>query len=122
MSLREQFAPDLANVFMNTSEFATLREFRISNGSGGFTAFTAKVVWDNEAAKRHPLVAVHGMYLGDVICFIEHKYLPRPPLAGELIYSPANQPWEVLDCTDEESCYKLALSATRSQPGKYGNN
>jgi hypothetical protein len=122
MSLRDQFAPDLANVFINTSEFATDREFRISNGAAGFTVFRAKVVWDNEQAKRHPLVAIHGMYLGDVICFIEHKYLPRPPLAGELIYSPANQPWEVLDCTDEESCYKLALSATRSQPGRYGNN
>jgi hypothetical protein len=122
MSLRAQFAPDLATVFINTDEFATEREFRISNGAGGFTVFRAKVVWDNEMAKRHPLVAIHGMYLGDVICFIEHKYLPRPPLAGELIYSPANQPWEVLDCTDEESCYKLALSATRSQPGKYGNN
>lgn len=122
MSLREQFAPDLATVFCNTDEFATEREFRISDGAGGFKVFKAKVVWDNEQAKRHPLVAIHGMYLGDVICFIEHKYLPRPPLAGELIYSPANQPWEVLDCTDEESCYKLALSATRSQPGRYGAN
>jgi hypothetical protein len=122
MSLRAQFAPDLANVFINTSEFATEREFRIATAAGGFNVFTAKVVWDNEMAKRHPLVAVHGMYLGDVVCFIEHKYLPRIPVAGELIYSPANQPWEVLDCTDEESCYKLALSATRSQPGKYGNN
>ena len=120
--LRDQFAPDLANVFVNTDEFATVREFRINNGVGGFTVFNAKVVWDNEMAKRHPLVAIHGMYLGDVICFIEHKYLPRMPLAGEVIWSPANNPWEVLDCTDEESCYKLALSAYRSQPGKYGNN
>jgi hypothetical protein len=122
MSLRDQFAPDLANVFVKTSEFATTREFRISDGHGGFRLFMAKVVWDNEMAKRHPLVSIHGMYLGDVICFIEHKYLPRLPVAGELIYSPANQPWEVLDCTDEENCYKLALSATRSQPGRYGNN
>lgn len=122
MSLRDQFAPDLANVFENTAEFATSREFRINNGAGGFTVFTCPVVWDEEAAKRQPVVAIHGMYLGSVICFIEHRYLPRPPVAGELIYSPANQPWEVLDCTDEESCYKLALSATRSQPGKYGNN
>lgn len=122
MSLRDQFEPDLANVFMNTDEFATEREFRINNGQGGFNVFKAKVVWDEEQAKRHPVVAIHGMYLGGVICFIEHKYLPRPPVAGELIYSPANQPWEVLDCTDEESCYKLALNATRSQPGHYGNN
>jgi hypothetical protein len=122
VSLREQFAPDLATVFVEPDEFATWREFRISDGHGGFKVFMAKVVWDTEQAKKQPIVAVHGVYLGDVICFIEHKYLPRMPVAGELIYSPANQPWEVLDVTDEESCYRLALSATRSQPGYYGSN
>jgi hypothetical protein len=122
MSLREQFAPDLANTFVNPDEFATVREFRISNGQGGWTVFTCPVVWDNDAAKQLPVVKIHGVYLGDVLCYIEHKYLPRRPVAGELIYSPANQPWEVLDVTDEESCWKLALSATRSQPGRYGNN
>jgi hypothetical protein len=122
MSLRDQFVPDLANVFINTDEFAIEREFRIRNADGSFKVFRAPVVWDKEAAKRHPLVAIHGMYLGDVICYIEHKYLPRAPIAGEIIYSPANQPWEVIDVTDEESCYQLALSATRSQPAKYGNN
>jgi hypothetical protein len=122
MALREQFAPDLTNVFENVREFATTREFRISDGQGGFRVFTCPVVWDTEMSKQMPLVKIHGVYMGDVVCFIEHQYLPRMPVAGELIYSPANQPWEVLDCTDEESCYKLCLSATRSQPGKYGNN
>lgn len=122
MSLREQFAPDLDRVFIEPSEFATWREFRISDGHGGFKVFQAKVVWDTEAMKQMPLVKIHGVYMGDVICYIEHKYLPRMPVAGELIYSPANSPWEVLDVTDEESGYRLALSATRSQPGHYGNN
>jgi hypothetical protein len=122
MSLREQFAPDLDTVFHNPDEFATVREFRISDGHGGFKLFNANVVWDTEQAKTHPLVKIHGMFLGDVICYIKHKDLPRMPVAGELIYSPANQPWEVVDCTDEESDYKIALSATRTQPGKYGNN
>jgi hypothetical protein len=122
MSLRDQFVPDLSNVFINTDEFATVREFRINNGQGGFIVFNAPCVWDKEQAKRHPLATIHGLYLGDVICFIEHKYLPRQPIAGELIYSPANQPWEVIDSTDEENCYMLGLSATRSQPAKYGSN
>lgn len=122
MSLRAQFEPDLANVFVNLNEFATTREFRISDGRGGFKVFTADVVWDEEAAKRQPVVSIHGVYLGDVICHIEHKYLPRAPIAGELIYSPANKPWEVLQCTDQESLYVLALSASRSQPGHYGGN
>jgi hypothetical protein len=122
VSLREQFAPDLATVFQNTDEFATPREFRINDGLGGFRVFTCPVVWDEEAVKQMPLVTRHGVYMGDVRCYIEHKYLPRKPLAGELIYSPANQAWEVIDCTDEESCYVMALSATRSQPGHYGSN
>lgn len=122
MGLRQQFAPDLANVFENTDEFATTREFRINDGHGGWLIFNCPVVWDEEAVKQMPLVTIHGVYMGDVRCYIEHKYLPRMPLAGELIYSPANSPWEVLDCTDEESCYVLALHARRSQPAAYGSN
>jgi hypothetical protein len=122
MSLREQFVADLANIFINIGEFATTQEFRIADGHGGFKVFNTKVVWDTESAKQMPIVKIHGVYRGDVICYIRHSDLPRMPVAGELIYSPANQPWEVLDITDEESCYQIALSMTRSQPGKYGNN
>jgi|SRR5215471_4151523 len=122
MALRDQFLPDLVNVFKNTDEFATSREFRIADGQGGFRLFTAKVVWDEEAAKRQPVVAVHGVYMGDVMCHMEQKYLPRPPVAGEIIYSPANKPWEVLQVTDEEGDWVMALTATRSQPGHYGAN
>lgn len=122
MSLREQFPIDVDRVFLNTSEFATWREFRISNGHSGFIVFTAKTVWDNEAAKELPIVKIHGVYQGDLVAYIAHTTLPRPPVAGELIYSPANQPWEVIDVTDEESCWKVALSMTRSQPAHYGAN
>jgi len=122
MSLREQFIPDLDAVFINTAEMATWREFRISDGQGGFMVFTAKCVWDKEAAKQQPVVTIHGVYMGDVICFIRHSDFPRAPVAGEIMYSPANQPWEVLTNTDEEGMYQLALSMTRSQPAYYGGN
>jgi hypothetical protein len=122
MSLREQFEPDLSNIFINIGEFATEREFRISDGHGGFTVFKCPVVWDKDAVRQQPIVTIHGVFMGDVRCYIEHKYLPRAPVAGELIYSPANQPWEVLDCVDAESLYELALSASRSQPSQYGKN
>jgi hypothetical protein len=120
--LREQFAPDLDRFFVNPDEFATWREFRINDGFGSFKVFMAKVVWDTEMAKQMPLVKIHGVYMGDVVCFIAHSYLPRMPVAGELIYSPANSPWEVMDITDEESCYRIMLGAYRSTPGKYGSN
>jgi len=122
MSLREQFPRDLDRVFINPDEFATWREFRISDGHGSFIVFIAKTVWDNEAAKQLPIVKIHGVYQGELVAYIPHTLLPRAPVAGELIYSPANKPWEVMDVTDEESCWKVALSSTRSQPGFYGNN
>jgi hypothetical protein len=122
MSLREQFGPDLANIFVNTGEFATEREFRISDGHGGFKVFTCPVVWDEDSAKQQPIVTIHGVFMGNVDCYIESRYLPRAPVAGELLYSPANQPWEVLDITNCEGLYEIALAATRSQPQMYGKN
>ena len=123
MSLRDQIMfLDPERVFLNTSEFAEWREFRISNGAGGFIVFGAKAVWDNEMAKQLPIVKIHGVYQGDLVLYITHATLPRPPVAGELIYSPANQPWEVMDVTDEMGMWKVAISMTRSQPAFYGNN
>jgi len=119
LSLRQQFAPDLARIFINTNEHATEREFRVSDGRGGTKTFVAPVVWDEEAAKQMPTVRLQGIYMGDVQCYIEQKYLPRKPVPQEIIYSPANTMWEVVDCTDEEGCWLLYLSATRSQPGSY---
>jgi hypothetical protein len=110
----------LDEVFHNDEEFATWRNFRISDGHSGFIVFPAKVVWDNEAAKQMPIVKIHGVYMGDLVCYIMHKDLPRAPVPGELIYSEPNKPWEVLDVTDEESEWKVALGMTRSQPGPYG--
>jgi len=122
MSLREQFPLDVDRIHINVTEMADWREFRISNGQGGFIVFTAKCVWDKEMAKAQPIVKIHGVYLADVMCYIQDTSLPRAPVAGELIYSPANQPYEVIDITNEESLYSLALAAYRSQPGHYGSN
>src|SRR5262245_20391557 len=122
MSLRDQFVPDLDVIFMNVGEMAEWREFRINDGHGSFLVFKARCVWDKEMAKQQPVVARMGVYLGDVVCYIMARDLPRVPVAGELIYSPANQPWEVLDHTIEENCYRLVLAAYRSQPAHYGAN
>jgi hypothetical protein len=123
MSLRDQIMfKDPERVFLNTNEFAEVREFRIADGRGSFIVFNAKVVWDNEMAKQLAIVKIHGVYQGDLVAYITHATLPRPPLAGELVYSPANQPWEIIDVTDEMGMWKLALSMTRSQPAHYGSN
>jgi hypothetical protein len=122
MALRDQFVGDIDSIFMRLHEFATEREFRIGDGHGGFVVFRCPVVWDKDAVRKQPLVTVHGVFMGDVRCYIAHRYLPRAPLAGEIIYSPANTPWEVIDCTDAESLYELSLAAYRSQPSKYGAN
>jgi len=122
VSLRDQFAPDVDNIFMNTSEFATTREFRISDGHNGFLLFDCPVVWDEDQVRQEPITTIHGVFMGTVSCYIATTYLPRAPLPGELIYSPGNQPWEVLDCIIAESLYELKLAAYRSQPSQYGQN
>jgi len=122
MSLRDQFAPDVDRIWMNTDQFATNRQFRISDGHDGFLVFTCPVVWDEDQVRQEPIATVHGVFMGNVACYIASKYLPRAPLAGEVIYSPANQPWEVLDCVIAESLYELKLAAYRSPPSQYGQN
>jgi len=122
MALRDQFLPDIDNIFVNLAEFATTREFRISDGHNGFVVFEAPVVWDEDSVREQPVVTIHGVFMGSVACYVAAKYFPRAPIAGELIYSPANQPWEVLDNTICEGLYELMLYATRSQPSQYGSN
>jgi hypothetical protein len=121
MSLRDQFAPDW-DVFANPDEFGSVREFRVSDGHGGFKVFTAEIVWDEDRAKTHPIATRFGVYVGEVMLFIRSRDLSRRPIAGELLYSPANQPWEVITSTDVEAGYEVALSMTRSQPAYYGGN
>jgi hypothetical protein len=121
MSLREQMYSDRRNVFFNTDEHATVEEFRINNGQGGFTVFNATVIHDTDQLKRLATTRM-GVYQGDELLYIMHEDLPRRPLAGELIYSPANKPLEVMECHDEEGVWVLLLSSTRSQPAHYGGN
>lgn len=122
MSLRDQFVADLERVFFKEGEHATREEFRISDGRGGFIVTSFLVIWDTDQAKKHPLSTIHGLYVGEVLCYVKQKDLPRRPIAGELIYSPANRPWEVIDCWVEEGAYVLGLNSTRSQPAYYGGN
>jgi hypothetical protein len=119
MSLRDQFADDW-RIFTDPTEFGSVREFRISNGQGGFTVFTAQITWDEDRAKMHPIATRFGVYVGEAMLFIKATDLPRRPVPGELIYSPANRPFEVIMCTDVEAGYEIAVSSTRSQPAAYG--
>lgn len=110
MALRDQFVPDLENVFHNVDEFGPFREFRISNGRGGFATFWAPCVWDSDTLKQLSVKA-QGVFLGDVMCYIQASQLPRRPLAGEIIYSPANVGWLIVESVDEEGQYNLSLSS-----------
>jgi hypothetical protein len=109
-------------VHVNPREMGECREFRIADGASGFAVFYAPCVWDREAAKQMPVVKNMGVFQGDVVCYIQAWLLPRMPVAGELIYSPANSPYEVISCTDEEGIYVMNLFGTRSHPARYGKN
>jgi hypothetical protein len=111
MSLRDQFVYDLDTIFYNEDEHATRRQFRISDGRGGFICFCAVCIWDEEATKERTIVKEYNVYVGDVLCHIGAWNFPRRPLAGEIIYSPPQIPWTIVDCTHEEGAYVLALQA-----------
>lgn len=120
MSLHTQMIGDLTRIFMNLDEFATLREFRIQDGLGGFLIFNKPVVWDVDTAKASPIFTPAGLIMCDVRCYIRASDLPRVPLAEEIIYSPANQQWKVLACTIAEGLYEMPLIAYRSSPAMFG--
>jgi hypothetical protein len=109
-TLRDATRSDLVNVFHNVDEHASYREFRISNGYASFTTFRAPCVWDTDILKQLSIKA-QGVYLGDIMCYIIADYLPRRPLPDEIIYSPANQGWRIIESVDEEGQYNLSLSA-----------
>jgi hypothetical protein len=114
MPLNAHFPADSEKVFHNTGEFAHVREFRISDGQGGFVKFATKCVWDKEEAKNKPIVLAQGVYIADVACHLIKNRLPRPPLAGEIIYSPSKEAWTIMEISDEESEWVLFLAANRS--------
>ena len=124
MSLCDQFASDVNRIFINVDEMGDWLEFRISDGHGGFTVKTIKVVWDRDHAKENPMTTRFGVFYCDVMCFMAAADLPRAPVAGEIIYSPANQPWEVVECWYEEKMFSIALRAVTSQPvnSQFGRN
>jgi hypothetical protein len=119
--MHDQFVSDL-RYFLDKEVFGSDLEFRINDGHGGYTVFLATVVWDEDSVKTQPAVTIHGFFMGDVKLFIRRSNLPRAPVAGELIYSPANQPFEVNKTTIAEGLYEVDLTAHRSQPTMYGNN
>jgi hypothetical protein len=121
MSLREQMYADRRRVFFNIGEHATTEEFRIATADGGFKVFTADVIHDTDQLKRLAVTRM-GVYQGEMLMYVMHEDLPRQPLAGELIYSPANKPLEVIESHEEEGLWVLLLSSTRSQPAYYGGN
>ena len=111
MSLREQFLPDLENVFLVKSEFAQLREFAIVE-DGEEIVFTSVVHWDTEILKTRAIVQQQGLYLGSVLCIIKKYHFLAEPRPEQIIYTPVTPfriGWRIVDCTDAEEAYDLSL-------------
>lgn len=118
--LKDLFAPDVERIFINVDEFGDYREFRFADGAGGFYVKTIKVVWDEDKSHMQAVSTANGIVYADVACFIASKDLPRAPVAGEMLYSPANQPFEILLCTLTPALYELQLQRYMSKPTMFG--
>jgi hypothetical protein len=113
MTLRDQTYSDLVNTIINLDEFATLQEFVIADGRGGYCRFDAPCIWDEDAAKEKQTRS-GGVFEGDAVILISQEYFPRRPLAGELIYSPRTLQWRITEVVSEEGAYKITVLANRS--------
>jgi hypothetical protein len=119
MALREVKVWDLKNTFYHVDkygdpdEFASWQTIRIADGKGGFREVPIICVVDTEASKERTIVKQYEVFVGDVQIHVGAWNFPRRPQAGELIYW-RNEPWEIIDCTEEEGAYILSLYSTRS--------
>jgi hypothetical protein len=123
MSLKDQFDPDLDNVFFPSTEFGARYipsgqtdpvaglEFEIEE-NGAPKVFVAPCVWDEQDLQRRMIVQQQGVYMGTVKLFIAKKWFAVSPKAEQLIYTPVNPfkiAWRIVECTDAEECYEIAL-------------
>lgn len=111
MSLKLEFSHDLDDTFFNEEEFGCVREFEIIE-DGVPAVFTTNCVWDTEALKSRLVVQQQGIYLGSVLCFIHKNLFKVEPKPEQVIYTPVTPykiGWRVVDVTDAEECYELAL-------------
>jgi hypothetical protein len=111
MSLRLAFDSDFVATFANLDEFGVIRTFLIVEDSIE-KIFQAKCVWDVETLKTRMVVQQQGVYLGQVLCFIQKSWFKVEPKPEQVIYSPVTPHrigWRVLDITDAEEVYELYL-------------
>lgn len=111
MSLKLEFDPDLTATFFNPEEFGCVRDFLFTE-DGTEKIFTTACVWDTETLKTRLIVQQQGVFLGSVLCFIYKKLFKVEPKPEQIIYSPVTPfriGWRIVDITDAEECYELAL-------------
>jgi|SRR5215831_2980231 len=114
--LRDEYIPDLADTFFEEDEFAMARDFEIVQGGANYqkVLFTTLCVWDTETLKNRLIVIQQGVFMGSVLCFISKSWFPVEPKPEQVIYSrkvgdPIMEGWRVVEITDAEECYELAL-------------
>jgi hypothetical protein len=111
--LRDDFPTDLDTIFFEEEEFACNRDFEIIE-NGMAQQFTTRCVWDTETLKNRLIVVQQGVYLGSVLLFISTSWFSTEPKPEQIIRSRAVgnvvwEGWRVVDITDAESCYEIAL-------------
>jgi len=137
MSLKDEFIPDFIDTFANPDEFGEgsfdntgddtvvppllgkrtiYREFMFVN-----KIFRAKCVWDRDHMKTRFIVQQQGVFIGDVLLFIEMSYfdigkdannnpIRHDPKPEEILYSPRDVAWVINEVTEVGDIYEIALT------------
>jgi len=104
MSLKDQIADDIENVFLNTDEFATTH---VING------ITMPCVVNDDLLLERSDAAAQGVYLGEKLIFINASLLPgKPAIGGRFTFD--GKPYTVINVVENMGMFELRLKANKT--------
>ena len=92
------------NAFINVKEFAEIHYI------GGQEV---PLIIDEDELQKRQMKAAEGTYLGDLLLFIETKYLKSRPTEGRKFILD-DKVYIVISCKEKDGLYEIAIGANES--------
>lgn len=101
MTFKEVVAQDMQDVFFNTDEFATEHELE---------GQIVPLILDEDEIQARKIKAAEGTYFGEILFYIDKKYLSERPVEGQRV-SFDSEYYFVVSCKDDGHMYEIAIGA-----------
>jgi len=111
MSFRTAFKKDMRSTFLGShQEFESVREFWRRGRNGTYIGENLTVLWIDDIIKNLTGDYYGQIVAGDVLCITMKEDWIMRPRPKNLIYSPRDTQWEVINCTEVLfSVYQMLL-------------